>query len=272
MFVGYLEVKKKGIITDEEKRIITGGIIAASFSIMKEITTNQTPNNRARKWLGDHSQSKTNIARDTVLFNVVIGKQKLPALPRHFRISLDDEEKNIRRWDLRKGILQFIVDNHILVNRGGQFGGASVRGRPLRTSLEIETRGRKDSYYDSSAMKDIIDEVLLDPEAIREVDDTLLTSPILYEFIKYLWETMLYEAKANEFAFRNSYKPAIRKYGIRPAEKGDKSYLLVKNLSEDKLKALAGAHAINTIQRFKEYDKSILHTIAGLVYLINGYI
>jgi hypothetical protein len=98
----------------------------------------------------------------------------------------------------------------------------------------------------------------------------LLTSPLLYEFIKYLWEVALYEAKADEIGFRNSYKPTIRKYRIRPAEIGDKSYILLKNLSEDKLKALARAHAVSTIQRFKEYDRSILYAIAGLVYLING--
>jgi hypothetical protein len=235
---------------------------------MKDITTNQTPNNLATKWIGAHSQSKTNIARDTVLFNVLTGKQKLPALPRQFRINLDDEEKNIRRWDLRKGILEFMVNDHILTNRVVMF--AERRGRPL-VSL-IDTRGRKDSYYNPSVMKEIIDEVLSDSEAIREIDDALLTSPLLYEFIKYLWETALYEPKSNESAFRNSYKPAIRKYGIRYAEKGDKSYILIKNLSEDKLKALAGAHAVNTIQKFKEYDRSILYPIAGLVYLINGYV
>ena len=268
MFVGYLEVKKKVIITDEEKMAIIKGIIDVSLTIMKDITTNQIPNNLARKWIGAHSQSKTNIARDTVLFNVLTGKQKLPALPRQFRVNLDDEEKNIRRWDLRKGILEFMVNNHILTNRVVMF--TERRGRPL-VSL-IDTRGRKDSYYNHSVMKEIIDEVLSDSEAIREIDDALLTSPLLYEFIKYLWETALYEAKANESAFRNTYKPAIRSYGIRYAERGDRSYILVKNLSEDKLKALAGAHAVNTIQKFKEYDRSILYAIAGFVYLINGYV
>jgi hypothetical protein len=269
VFVGYLEIRNKVIITDEEKKTITNGIIDSSLSLMKDITTNQTPKNLAGEWLGTHSQSKTNIARDTVLFNVLRGKQKLPALPRQFRINLDDEEKNIRRWDLRKGVLAYLVDNHILANRGRILG--RTRGRPL-TSSEIETRGRKDSHYDSSMMKEIVDEVLSDSEAIREIDEALLASPILYEFIKYLWETALNEAKANESAFQNSYKPAIMEYGIRYADKDDRSYILVKTLSETKLKALAGAHAVKMIQGFKDYNKSILYTIAGLVYLIYGYV
>jgi hypothetical protein len=269
LFVGYLEIKNKVIITDEEKKTITEGVIDASLSLMKDITTNQTPKNLAREWLGTHTQSKTNIARDTALFNVLTGKQKLPSLPRQFRINLDDEEKNIRRWDLRKGVLTYLVDNHILANRGSILG--TTRGRPVK-SLETETRGRKDSYYDSSMIKEITDEILSDPEAIREIDEALLASPILYEFVKYAWETALYEAKANESAFRNSFKPAIRKYRIAYADKDDRSYILIKNLSEDKLKALAGAHAVKMIQGFKDYNKSILYTIASLVYLIYGYV
>jgi hypothetical protein len=268
MFVGYLELRNDVILTDEEKIVVTKGIIDASLSLMKDITTNQTPRNLAGEWLGTHSQSKTNISRDTVLFNVLTGKQKLPALPRQFRINLGDEEKNIRRWDLRKGVLAYLVDNHILANRGRILGW--TRGRPV-TFSEIETRGRKDSHYDSSMMKEIVDEVLSDSEAIREIDGALLASPILYEFVKYLWETALHEAKANESAFRNSYKPAIMEYGIRDADKDDRSYILIKNLSEDKLEALAKVHAVNTIQKFNEYDKSILYTIAGLVYFIYGY-
>lgn len=74
--------------------------------MMKEIMNNLTPNNRARKWLGKHSQSKTNVARDTTLFNVLIGKQKPPALPRHFRIiSLT------RRKILGDGIYEMIFWN-----------------------------------------------------------------------------------------------------------------------------------------------------------------
>lgn len=235
---------------------------------MREIMNNLTPNDRAKKWLRKHSQSKTNVARENTLFNVLVGKQKLPALTRHFRSNLDDREKNIGRSELRKDILEFLVNNHFLANRIGMFE-ERTRGRPLKF-LEIETRGRKDSYYDPSIMKEIIKEVLSDSEVIREIDDTLLSSPILYEFIRYLWETALYEAKSNELAFRNSYKPAIKRYGIRLAEKGNKSYTLVKDLSEDKLKALARAHAGRTIRRFKEYDKSIVYTISGLIHLING--
>lgn len=119
-------------------------------------------------------------------------------------------------------------------------------------------------------MKGIIEEILSDSEAIREIDKKLLSSPIFYEFIRYLWETALYEAKSGELAFRNSYKPAIKRYGIRSAQTGDRSYILVKDLSEDKLKALAKAHAIRTIRRFEEYDKSVVYTIAGLIHLING--
>jgi hypothetical protein len=47
MFVGYLEVKKKETISDEEKMAITKGIIDASLTIMEDITTNQTPNDLA---------------------------------------------------------------------------------------------------------------------------------------------------------------------------------------------------------------------------------
>lgn len=144
IFVGYLEARKREITIDEEKRIITRGIVDTSFAMMKEIMNNLTPNNRARKWLGKHSQSKTNVARDTTLFNVLIGKQKPPALPRHFRNNLADKEKNIGRWDLRKDILEPLVNNHILANRIGVFEQRKTKGRRPLKSSEIETRGRKD--------------------------------------------------------------------------------------------------------------------------------
>ena len=157
-----------------------------------------------------------------------------------------------------------------MAHRTGLFEQRSTRGRRPLDSSEIETRGRKDSSYDSSIMKEIIGEVLSHSEAIKEIDNKLLSSPILYEFVRYLWETALYEAKSSELAFKNSYKPAIKRYGITSAQSGDRSYILVKDLSEDKLKALAKAHAIRTIRRFEEYDKSIVYTIAGLIHLING--
>jgi hypothetical protein len=258
------------MITSEEKKLITKGIIEGCLSLMKEIITKKSAKDLAKKWSGPHSQSKTNVTRDTILFNVLTGKQHFPALPRHFRINLEDEEKNIRRWDLTKSILYFMVKNHILTNKVGIFSYS--RGRSPR-SLTVERRGRIDSYYEPSRIKQVIDEVLTDSEAIKEINDALIESEILYEFLKYSFETALYEIKINEEAFRNSYKPAIMKYGILSKKKDElgKSWILVKDLSEVKLKSLAAAHAHNAINRFKVYDKSVLYTIAGLIYLVNGY-
>jgi hypothetical protein len=256
-------------ITSEEKKLITKGIIEGCLSLMKEIITKKSAKDRAKKWSEPHSQAKTNVTRDTILFNVLTGKQHFPALPRHFRSNLE-EEKNIRRWDLTKGILNFMVKNHIMRNRGGCFSYS--RGRPSRF-LADERRGRIDSYYEPSRIKQVIDEVLTDSEAIREIDDALIESEMLYEFLKYSFETALYEIKISEEAFRNSYKLAVIKYGILSKKKDelDESWILVKDISEVKLKALARAHAHDAIHRFKIHDKSVLYTIAGLIYLVNGY-
>jgi hypothetical protein len=264
-----LNADKKGTIIDEEKILIIQGIINTSLKMMEKTMTEKSAKKRAKRRSGSHNQSKTDMAHNNILFDLLIGKQHLPARPRDFRLNLADKEKNIGRAEL-SDILSSIVKISMLENKRNNY--PYPRGRP-KLYLSDELRGRKDSYYESSKIKVIIDEILNDPEAIKAIDNALIGSDIFYNYLKYSFETALYQMKENEQAFLNSFKPMIRKYGLSYKKKDelDESWIYVKDLTEDKLKALAGAYSRNMIAQFKKDGKNIFYTIAGLLYFGDAY-
>jgi len=254
-------------VNDDDKTLVTKGIIDTALKMMERIITQKSSKNRAKSWSGKHNQSKNARTYNTLLFNLLNKDQRLPARPRDFRLKLSDNERNIGRAELSDKLAK-LVDIYLLKRNEKAF--QFPRGRPKpESSLSDERRGRL-SNYKRSRIREIIDEVVQDSNIVKSIDDALVTSNILYKFLKYSFETAFYQIKENPNAFVSSYNPAIKKYGIQESNNDD-SWILIKDLPEDKLKRLAGSYATNTIQNFKKEEKSILYTIAGLLYYGKAY-
>lgn len=267
MFVGDLNIDAANKVTDYDKTLVTKGIIDTTLKMMENILTQKSSKNRAKTWCRKHNQSKNARTYNTLLFNLLSEEQRLPARPRDFRLKLSDNERNIGRAELSDQLAKLVI---IYLLERNEKAFPFSRGRPkFESHLSDERRGRR-SYYKLSKIKEIIDKVLKDSKLVKSIDSGLITNDILYKFLKYSFETAFYQIQESEDAFFNSYKPAIKKYGIQKSNKDD-SWILIKDLSEDKLKRLAGIYARNTIQNFKKDEKSIIYTIAGLLYHGKAY-
>jgi hypothetical protein len=253
-------------LTDEDKRLVTKAIIDTTLKMMENILTQKSSKNRAKVWCGKHNQSKTARTYNTILFNLLNEEQSLPAHPRDFRLTLSENERNIGRAELSDNLAK-LLKIYLLERNEKAF--QFRRGRPkMESNLSDERRGRR-SNFKRSRIREIIDEVLKDSKVVKSIDSGLITNDILYKFLKYSFETAFYQIQESEDAFFNSYKPAIKKYGIQKSNKDD-SWILIKDLPENKLKRLAGMYARNTIQNRKD-EKSIIYTIAGLLYYGKAY-
>jgi hypothetical protein len=262
-----LNIDGANSVTDEDKKLVTKGIIDTTLKMMENIVTQRSSKKRAKTWCGNHNQSTNARTYNTILFQLLVREQHLPARPRDFRLKLADSERNIGRAELSDNLAKFVRIN--LLERNEKAFPFS-RGRPkFESHLSDERRGRR-SYYKLSKIKEIIDDVLKDFNVVKSIDNALITSNILYKFLKYSFETALYQIKENPNAFRNSYEPAIKKYGIQNSS-NDGSLILIKDLSEDKLKSLARMYAKNTIENFKKDEKNILYTLSALLYYSKSY-
>lgn len=240
---------------------------------MDRIISTKSPRSRARDYSKPHKQSTTDITRNTILFNTLTNKQRLPARPRDFRINLAEEEKNIGSSEL-SDILTFMVNQVLLEPKRGDF--PYLKGRPLsdvKKSGIAKGRTGSYSYYEPSKEKELINEILRDSKSIQLIDNAILNSPIFYRFLKYGFEVYLYQMKEDEDKFMITMKREIMKYGLRhkKANELDNSYILAKDLTYEKIKRLSKGYAINTMKNFKEDGKNILYTVAGLFSLFNVY-
>jgi hypothetical protein len=254
-------------INEEERDFLVKGIIDSAFKMMERIVSAKNPKNCARDICRSHKQSKTEITRNTIFFNILTGVQRLPARPRDFRINLASEEKHIQESEL-SDILFSLVQRNFLDPKRDAF--PFPRGRPKSDSqisgLAKERRGAF-SYYTQSEAKRKIDEILGDPKCIELIDNTIVTSDIFNRFLRYSFEVYLCQMKENEHAFLNTLKPAISKYGLghKNLDELDSSYIFAKDLTPDKIKRFATGYAIN----MKKDGKDILYTVAALFSLLN---
>jgi hypothetical protein len=260
-------------ISEEEKASLVKGITQSALKMMERIITTKSAKNRARDWCRPHEQSKTGITRSTILFNTLTKTQKLPARPRDIRINLAEEEKSIGDSEL-SDILTYVVHQGFLQRKIGNF--PYPKGKPVsdikKSGIADERRGAS-SYYTSSYITGIIDEILSDPKYRESIDNAILNSERFFRFLKYSFEVHFYQMKESQQAFLNTMSPAIRKYGLgykRPKEL-DSSYILVKDLTPDKIERLATGYAIDTKNKYQQDGKNILYTVAALFSIFNVY-
>jgi hypothetical protein len=268
-FLAILTIETGAKLTSEEKRLIVEGIIRTARKMMEKVTTEKSAKNRAKEWCKPHIQSKKSMTHDAILFNVLNQNQHLPARPRDFRLILSDGEKDIGQAELSDNLAR-LVNIYLLENKRGDF--RFPRGKPkFNSHFARERRGRL-SYYNQTALKVKIDEVLGDPESMKLINGALIASDELYKFLKYSFATSFYQMKENEEAFFNSFKYlGITREQIKLNNKTPGPWIPISNLSIDKLERLAGAYAHQTIKEDYKDGNGILYTIAALLYFGRAY-
>lgn len=255
-------------LTEEEKAILIQGIINSTLKMMEKIITSKSPKKCARDSAKPYQQSKTAITKSTIFFNTLTNNQKLPARPRDFRTSLADEEKGIGMSEL-SDILSIMARQYLLEPKRSNL--LFPRGRPKSdTGIADERRGRL-SYYEQSRVKVTIDEVLQDVESVNKIDDAILNSEMFFRFLKYSFETYLYQMKENDNAFLNSMRAPIKKYGLKDKKELDSLDILARDLTPETIKRLSKGYAINTMKKFQQDGKNILYTIGALFFLLKVY-
>ena len=192
-------------LSDEELQIAIQGIIKSIDQLMHRIIKAESPRKRAERWSKPHKQSKTAITSDTILFDNLTNSQHQPARPRDFRLNLAEEEKDIGAAEL-SDILASMVNKYLLQNKRSSF--PFPRGRPTKDLAE-ERKGRP-SYYELPEIRKIIDEIIKDPKAIKQINNAILGKDLLYRFLKYCFETRLYQLKENKSAFYETSNQKVR--------------------------------------------------------------
>jgi hypothetical protein len=261
-------------ISEEQKATLDKVIIDSIHIFMERAISRKSPKSRALDRSKRHKQSKTHIARSTILLNILTNIQHLPARPRDFRINLAEEEKDIQDSEL-SDILSSMVRQHFLQNKRGKF--CLPRGKPLsdikKSGIADERRGAG-SAYKVDILKEAIDEILKDSKSRQTIDDAILKSETFFRFLRYSFEVGYIQMKENENAFLNTMRPAIMKYGLihkRKKEELDGSYIYTRDLTNDKIKLLAKGMATDTMNQFKQDEKDILYTVAAMLSLFNVY-
>jgi hypothetical protein len=235
---------------------------------MEKFITEKSPKSRAQTWSKPHRQSQKSLALDTVFNNLVTGTQQLPARPRDFRLNLAEEEINIDYGELSdelaKLVRLYIMDRHtdkIPMHRG----------RPNH-SFSPERRGRF-SYYEFSELKMQINNLLREPSTMKAIDDRLLRDNILYRFLKYSISCAFYQAKDNEQALLNSFRPyGLKRQQLELNAKKGWSLVVFNEMSEEHLNQLATAYAINALQRLKISKIPLVYEIVVILQAIGNWL
>jgi hypothetical protein len=145
-----------------------------------------------------------------------------------------------------------------------------TRGRPKRT-LSPESRGR-DSYYDFSDLKRLIQAALKELPTTKLIDDRLLSDQKLYRFLKYSFSSAFYQAKEDEEAFLNSFRPyGLSEQQLELNKKSMGPWILFKDMTKEKLENLAGAYAKKAIEELKRNNIPIIYEVAILLDMNNAY-
>jgi hypothetical protein len=269
LFIGYLTIN---ILTEAEKKIVIEGITSTFLRLMQRVTQ-LSAKNRARAWCRAHNQSKKKITHDSILYNILSGKQCLPARPRDFGLNLSDEGKDIDPAELSDVLTRIVINIRLLDRKHDDFPFRV--GRPSSQSyLADERRGRL-SYYKPSRIKKAIDETLHDEKAIESINRSLLGNKLFYEFLKYSWATTLYQMKQSEESFLNTFKTVgITKKQLDQnyEEKSQDKWIAINDVSEEKLQSLSTAYAQETIKRYSRNRKTLIYLVAGLLHCGNAYI
>lgn len=243
----------------EQKLAIADGIIWGTLTNMKQTMEREKPKQRAAHDSNRFGQSKSAITDNTISIDILTNCQKLPARPRDFRSGLANEEMNIGNSEL-SDVFASLCRRHILER--SKKSSSNPRGRPVSSSdPSNETRGRK-SYYGTSRVKQIIDQVLNDQESFKKIDKAITGSDIYFKHRKYSIEVALHQRKTDKEKFLNTYRPILKKYGINEMQSSGE--FIMEDIKDDLIERIATYLARDTKPTDEERRGMYIH--GGVIY------
>jgi hypothetical protein len=246
-------------ISQELKLAIAEGIIWGTSTILKQTMEREKPKQRAAHDSNRFGQSKSAITDNTISINILTNDQKLPARPRDFRSGLANEEMNIGNSELSD--VSASLCRRLILERSKK-SSSNPRGRPVSSAdPSNETRGRK-SYYDTSRVKQIIDQVLNDQESFKIIDKAITGSDIYFKHRKYSIEVALHQLKSDKEKFLNTYRPILKKYGIKEMRLSDAS--IREDITDDLIERIATYLARDTKPTDEQRRGMYIH--GGVIY------
>src|ERR671911_176923 len=171
-------------MSDKEKELIVKEITEYTIKFMADCIDRETSKKRAKRFTRPHHQSKTEISKDTIQYNILTKKQELPARPRDFRLKLANEEKNIGMAEMTDILSSSPFLGNLLERHNEKY--PFKRGRP-NSNLAKERRG-KPVYYADSDIQKIFDSIITDSKIIEQIDDIITNQEIFPKFLKYSFE------------------------------------------------------------------------------------
>ena len=249
--------------------MLAQGIIEYTIKFMFECVNRETSTKRANRFTKPHHQSKTAIAQDTIQYNIITKKQKLPARPRDFRLKLNNEEKQIGMSEMTNILSSSPFLGNLLNGHDEKY--PFPRGRP-NPNLAKERRGRPKHYTESERQK-IFDSIIKDSKIVKQMDHIVTNHEIFPKFMKYSLETMFKEIMKDETAFRNSFKPIIINHKLQYLEKSDilnnpkNQWIFPENLDKNKIKELSKQYTLKYKNKFNRQQLDILYLTGFLRYI-----
>jgi hypothetical protein len=253
--------------TYEDPKVVINEICFAIEKRIEKIITEKSARNRAKSWSKTYPQSKKRLTIDAILFNIMTGKQQLPARPRDIRLNLPEEEKGIKGPELSDALSRLVKLN---IMDGQRLNLPLGRGRPKR-QLSEEKRGRL-SFYEFSSLKKSISDVIQDPSLLASINEKLIRSGKIFSFLKYSFECAFNQAQKNEKEFLNTFRPyGVLEQQLEMNKQKEGSWIRFKDMSPEKLKQLAGAYAKRTQEEgCKKNNIPIVYEIISMCNILSA--
>jgi hypothetical protein len=209
---------------------------------MESTITSQTLPKRSKRFTKPRFQSKNAITKDTIQYNILSEIQILPARPRDFRKSLDEEERDIDKHEL-SDIFSTAILKNLITRKNKKF--PFNRGRP-NSDLAEERRGAY-SYFVKTEFLQIIEITLRDSKRLQQIDDIVTKHKIYGDFLKYSFGVKKEVKKQNEIAFRNSYKPIKQREENKKTQLSHKQKITLGREELNKLYKLGAMMFFNSL-------------------------
>jgi hypothetical protein len=247
---------------------IVSAIVGAAAKLIERKTAEKSPKELAKLQMGAHAQSRKSMVYDSVLHNTLSNKQKFPARPREFRRQLGEPIQKIGSAELSDNLAS-LARTGLLINKREKF--PIPRRAPRKDSyLAEEPRGMR-SYYEPSEVKKLVDQVLADETLVRKLTDRLIQSGLLYKLIRYENCVLLYQARLNKQSIFNTYATSglsEARTTLNADRLSGSPMILVRDLTDEKIEALADAYARAEIHRFETDPNLVLYRLlANLTFL-----
>jgi hypothetical protein len=262
VFVGgfsLVDNQSKKTLSLQQKSAIADGIILGTLANMKDEISRESPEECAAYDSKKFRKSKTAIAENTISINILTNEQKLPARQRNFRETLADGDKNIGRAELSDALSS--IRKRLGLERS-EHRPSYPRGRPSSGPTPYDEKRGRSFYYDESQMMQIIDEVLSDEALFKKIDDAVTSSEVFFKYRPFSIEAGLHLVKKQQQAFRNTYKPFIKKNGL--SEGDPKSTIKTEDITNEMIKRTAVGSARDT--KLAENIKKGIYRSGGRIF------